>query len=162
MIKVGPPAPVPNHRAAKGTHATGAIKRKASNKGDTMSSSQPNQPISKPSGTPISAARPKPHAKRVRLDAICSCKTCPAKGVFVKSMSLITTSCGIGRNCGGISFAIAAKYQIAKKTVMPINDSIGLLSKSFDEEFMRQLFRDAMASICFRLSPKWRSWLRRK
>ena len=67
MINVGPPIPVPNHSAANGTHATGAMKRRLSNNGDTMSSSQPNQPIIRPSGTPTNAAKPKPIAKRPKL-----------------------------------------------------------------------------------------------
>ena len=57
---IGPPMPVPNHSAANGTQAIGAMKRRPSNTGVTMSSSQRNQPISRPSGTPIAAASTKP------------------------------------------------------------------------------------------------------
>ena len=57
---IGPPMPVPNHSAANGTQAIGAMKRSASNTGVTMSSSQRNQPISRPSGTPTAAASRKP------------------------------------------------------------------------------------------------------
>ncbi len=60
MISVGPPMPVPNQSAAKGTHAIGAMKRTASKSGETTSSSQRNHPMSSPSGTPIAAASPKP------------------------------------------------------------------------------------------------------
>ena len=59
---IGPPMPVPNHRAANGTQAIGAMKRRPSNTGVTISSSQRNQPMSRPSGTPMTAASRKPQA----------------------------------------------------------------------------------------------------
>lgn len=73
MISTGPPIPVPNHNAANGTQAIGATKRTASNAGVTMRSIHLNQAISRPSGMPISTARPKPMPKRCRLDNRCSC-----------------------------------------------------------------------------------------
>ena len=45
MIRIGPPIPVPNQSAANGTQAIGAMKRKPSKIGVTMSSSRRNQPI---------------------------------------------------------------------------------------------------------------------
>jgi hypothetical protein len=73
MMSTGPPMPVPNHSAANGTQAIGATKRSASNSGVTIASSVRNHPMRSPSGTPIATARPKPMAKRPRLEARCCC-----------------------------------------------------------------------------------------
>ena len=53
--------------------AIGATKRSASNSGLTIASSARNQPIAKPSGTPINAASANPMAKRPMLEARCVC-----------------------------------------------------------------------------------------
>src|SRR3954451_10619983 len=50
MIRIGPPSPVPKHRAANGTQAIGGMKRRASNTGVTISSRVRDQPIRRPRG----------------------------------------------------------------------------------------------------------------
>jgi hypothetical protein len=60
MTRIGPPTPVPNHKAAKGTQAIGAMKRSASKTGVTTSSSVGYHPIINPSGTPITAPSKNP------------------------------------------------------------------------------------------------------
>ena len=61
MISTGPPMPVPNHSAAKGTQAIGATKRMPSNSGATMRSTQRNQAIARPSGMPTTTAEHEAH-----------------------------------------------------------------------------------------------------
>ena len=73
MTSTGPPMPVPNHSAANGTQAIGATNRSASKSGDTTPSSQRNQPIARPSGTPIATASANPIPKRANDEARCCC-----------------------------------------------------------------------------------------
>src|SRR5215510_8905854 len=119
MISIGPPSPVPNHSAAKGTQAMGEMNLKPSKTGVIISSSQRNQPISKPRGTPTAAARVKPDAKRSKLRARCTGRVAPANGSQSKLKVRNVTSQGVGRNCRGTKPELAAATQIATKQVSP-------------------------------------------
>jgi len=92
MIRIGPPSPVPNHRAANGTQAIGAMKRRASNTGVTISSRVRDQPIRRPRGMPTAAPRRKPQPNRKKLDARCRGKVAPAKGVVRRSKKRAASS----------------------------------------------------------------------
>ena len=61
IIRIGPPMPVPNHKAAKGIHAIGATKRMLSKNGVMMRSAHFDSAINKPSGMPIATANKKPY-----------------------------------------------------------------------------------------------------
>src|SRR5262249_61685466 len=87
--------------------------------GVVMSSSQRNQPTSKPRGTTTTAARIKPDAKRSKLRARCTGRVAPANGSQSKLKVRDTTSQGVGRNCGGTKPEVDAATQIATKQASP-------------------------------------------
>src|SRR5262245_3663769 len=119
MIRIGPPSPVPNHSAANGTQAMGEMNLKPSKTGVIISSSQRNQPMSNPRGTPTAAARVKPEAKRSKLRARCTGSVAPANGSQSKLKVRKATSQGVGRNWRGSKPEMHAATQIATKQASP-------------------------------------------
>src|SRR5439155_22070104 len=119
MTSTGPPMPVPNHNAAKGTQAIGATKRSASNSGDTIASSQRNQPMASPRGMPIATASTNPIPNRVNDDSRGCCSVYPTNGSWVRSTNFAATVHGGGRNWRGASPPSDASVQTPKKTPSP-------------------------------------------
>src|SRR5262245_35512380 len=120
MIRIGPPSPVPNQRAANGTQAIGEMNLKPSKTGVIISSSQRNQPMSNPRGTPTATAREKPDAKRSKLRARCTGRLAPANGSQSKLKVRNATSQGVGRNCRGTNPEMDTATQIATKQASPV------------------------------------------
>ena len=95
MMNTFAPYPMPNHKMAREIQAMGGMGRRASNRGRAIKRTVLYQPMSRPRGTPTSAARPKPPKARLRLVMVWAGSVAPSgAGSYIFSINRLNTSDG--------------------------------------------------------------------